>query len=56
MRPTRRAVIDVGTNSIKLLAGEVLDGRVVPIDERSERPFAQEPIPAFFERFCFIRT
>jgi exopolyphosphatase/guanosine-5'-triphosphate,3'-diphosphate pyrophosphatase len=37
MRPTRRAVIDVGTNSIKLLAGEVLDGVVVPIEERSEQ-------------------
>lgn len=37
MRPTRRAVIDVGTNSVKLLAGEVLEGIVTPIDERSEQ-------------------
>jgi exopolyphosphatase / guanosine-5'-triphosphate,3'-diphosphate pyrophosphatase len=37
MRPIRRAVIDVGTNSIKLLAGEVLDGVVIPVDERSEQ-------------------
>jgi exopolyphosphatase/guanosine-5'-triphosphate,3'-diphosphate pyrophosphatase len=37
MGPTRRAVIDVGTNSVKLLAGEVLDGIVTPLDERSEQ-------------------
>lgn len=37
MRPTRRAVIDVGTNSVKLLAGEVLNGIVTPVDERSEQ-------------------
>jgi exopolyphosphatase/guanosine-5'-triphosphate,3'-diphosphate pyrophosphatase len=37
MSPTRRAVIDVGTNSVKLLAGEVLDGIITPIEERSEQ-------------------
>lgn len=37
MKPTRRAVIDVGTNSIKLLIGEVADGVVRPIDERSDQ-------------------
>jgi exopolyphosphatase/guanosine-5'-triphosphate,3'-diphosphate pyrophosphatase len=37
MKPTRRAVIDVGTNSIKLLVGDVSDGLVVPVDERSEQ-------------------
>ena len=37
MEPTRRAVIDIGTNSIKLLVGEVTDGVVRPIDERSEQ-------------------
>ncbi len=33
----RRAVIDIGTNSIKLLVGEVADGIVRPVDERSEQ-------------------
>lgn len=37
MKPTRRAVIDVGTNSIKLLIGEVSEGVVRPIDERSDQ-------------------
>ena len=37
MEPVRRAVIDIGTNSIKLLVGEVTDGVVRPIDERSEQ-------------------
>lgn len=33
----RRAVIDIGTNSIKLLVGDVSDGIVRPVDERSEQ-------------------
>lgn len=37
MTTPRRAVIDIGTNSIKLLVGEVSDGIVRPIDERSEQ-------------------
>jgi exopolyphosphatase / guanosine-5'-triphosphate,3'-diphosphate pyrophosphatase len=37
MRPRRRAVIDVGTNSIKLLVGDVTNGVVHPVDERSEQ-------------------
>ncbi|MEY2408676.1 MAG: exopolyphosphatase / guanosine-5-triphosphate,3-diphosphate pyrophosphatase [Verrucomicrobiota bacterium] len=37
MNPSRRAVIDIGTNSIKLLVGEVREGIVHPIDERSEQ-------------------
>jgi len=37
MNPARRAVIDVGTNSIKLLVGEVFDGIVRPVEERSEQ-------------------
>ena len=37
MKPLRRAVIDIGTNSIKLLVGEVIEGSVNPIDERSEQ-------------------
>ncbi len=37
MNPRRRAVIDIGTNSIKLLVGEVSDGVVHPIEERSEQ-------------------
>jgi exopolyphosphatase/guanosine-5'-triphosphate,3'-diphosphate pyrophosphatase len=37
MQPTRRAVIDVGTNSVKLLVAEV-DGREVrPISEQSQQ-------------------
>ncbi len=35
--PTRRAVIDVGTNSIKLLVAEVGGGEVVPILEESKQ-------------------
>ncbi len=37
MNLRRRAVIDIGTNSIKLLVGEVADGVVTPIEERSEQ-------------------
>ena len=37
MNPPRRAVIDIGTNSIKLLVGEVQGGLVRPLDERSEQ-------------------
>ncbi len=37
MAPIRRAVIDIGTNSIKLLVGEVLDGSVRPVEEKSEQ-------------------
>ncbi len=34
---SRRAVIDVGTNSVKLLVAEVTDGEVVPIFEASKQ-------------------
>ncbi len=37
MGTTRRAVIDVGTNSIKLLVADVTDGRVTPVLEASEQ-------------------
>ncbi|HWF19378.1 MAG TPA: Ppx/GppA phosphatase family protein [Verrucomicrobiae bacterium] len=37
MCDTRRAVIDVGTNSIKLLVADVLDGTVEPVWEQSEQ-------------------
>jgi len=37
MKPPRRAVIDIGTNSIKLLVGDVADGLVAPVEERSEQ-------------------
>jgi len=37
MNPSRRAVVDVGTNSIKLLVGDVADGLVTPVEERSEQ-------------------
>src|SRR4051794_29500124 len=37
MTALRRAVIDIGTNSIKLLVGEVFDGIVRPLEERSEQ-------------------
>jgi exopolyphosphatase/guanosine-5'-triphosphate,3'-diphosphate pyrophosphatase len=37
MNPERRAVIDIGTNSIKLLVGEVSAGVVQPVEERSEQ-------------------
>lgn len=33
----RRAVIDIGTNSIKLLVGDVADGVVIPVEEVSEQ-------------------
>ncbi len=33
----RGAVIDIGTNSIKLLVGDVRDGLIRPVDERSEQ-------------------
>jgi exopolyphosphatase/guanosine-5'-triphosphate,3'-diphosphate pyrophosphatase len=34
---SRRAVIDIGTNSIKLLVGDVRDGLVQPVEERGEQ-------------------
>ena len=34
---TRRAVIDVGTNSVKLLVADVVDGGIVPVLETSEQ-------------------
>ena len=37
MKSMRRAVIDVGTNSIKLLVGDVCGGIVHPVEERSEQ-------------------
>ena len=37
MNPTRRAVIDVGTNSVKLLVGDVTMNNVEPIHEESEQ-------------------
>lgn len=37
MAPVRRAVIDVGTNSVKLLVGDVLDGYVQPVHEASKQ-------------------
>ncbi len=37
MEPVRRAVIDIGTNSIKLLVGEVSDDTVRPVEERSQQ-------------------
>lgn len=37
MAPVRRAVIDIGTNSIKLLVGDVTDGVVRPVEEKSEQ-------------------
>jgi len=37
MEAMRRAVIDVGTNSVKLLVAEVRDQRVLPLLERSEQ-------------------
>jgi exopolyphosphatase/guanosine-5'-triphosphate,3'-diphosphate pyrophosphatase len=35
--PVRRAVIDVGTNSTKLLVGDVTSGRIVPVLETSRQ-------------------
>ena len=37
MEPQLRAVIDVGTNSVKLLVAEVGKNRVVPVLEQSEQ-------------------
>lgn len=37
MEPLRRAVIDIGTNSIKLLVGDVVNDMVRPVEERSEQ-------------------
>jgi exopolyphosphatase/guanosine-5'-triphosphate,3'-diphosphate pyrophosphatase len=37
MSPTRRAVIDIGTNSVKLLVAEVTGRNVVPLIEKSEQ-------------------
>ncbi|HEU0008818.1 MAG TPA: hypothetical protein VFT34_03275 [Verrucomicrobiae bacterium] len=37
MSSRRGAVIDIGTNSIKLLVGDVRDGLIQPVDERSEQ-------------------
>ena len=37
METIRRAVIDVGTNSIKLLVADVRDGTVQPVLENSEQ-------------------
>lgn len=34
---TRRAVIDIGTNSVKLLVADVAGSKVIPIDERSKQ-------------------
>lgn len=33
----RRAVINVGTNSVKLLVGEIIDGLIIPIHEESRQ-------------------
>jgi exopolyphosphatase/guanosine-5'-triphosphate,3'-diphosphate pyrophosphatase len=37
VKPPRRAVIDIGTNSIKVLIGDVCGGLVIPVEERSEQ-------------------
>lgn len=37
MSSRRGAVIDIGTNSIKLLVGDVRDSLIQPVDERSEQ-------------------
>lgn len=37
MNPLRRAVIDVGTNSVKLLVAEVADGRITPLHEEGRQ-------------------
>jgi exopolyphosphatase / guanosine-5'-triphosphate,3'-diphosphate pyrophosphatase len=37
MVPTRRAVIDIGTNSVKLLIADVEEGAVTPVFEESEQ-------------------
>lgn len=36
-RPNRRAVIDVGTNSVKLLVADIVGANVIPVDERSKQ-------------------
>lgn len=36
-QPNRRAVIDVGTNSVKLLVADVAGSDVIPVDERSKQ-------------------
>jgi exopolyphosphatase / guanosine-5'-triphosphate,3'-diphosphate pyrophosphatase len=35
--PNRRAVIDVGTNSVKLLVGDIAGGTVIPVSEASRQ-------------------
>ena len=35
--PNRRAVIDVGTNSVKLLVGDVAEGAIKPVSEASRQ-------------------
>jgi len=35
--PNRRAVIDVGTNSVKLLVGDIAGGVIVPVSEASKQ-------------------
>ncbi len=35
--PNRRAVIDVGTNSVKLLVGDIAGGLVIPVSEASKQ-------------------
>lgn len=37
MKPETRAVIDVGTNSVKLLVADVVGGRIWPLHEESEQ-------------------
>jgi exopolyphosphatase/guanosine-5'-triphosphate,3'-diphosphate pyrophosphatase len=37
VQPVCRAVIDVGTNSVKLLVAEVVDGQVIPVLEKSDQ-------------------
>ena len=37
VQPICRAVIDVGTNSVKLLVAEVVDGKVIPLLEKSDQ-------------------
>ncbi len=44
--PVRRAVVDIGTNSVKLLVADVADGRVKPVFEGSEQTRLGE---GFFE-------
>jgi len=35
--PNRRAVIDVGTNSVKLLVADVAGGTITPVSEASRQ-------------------